>query len=141
MRERARNAVPEYAVRILLILKIPKYINLEKKLTNFSDNSTNDQLLLASGPDSSPEIGIIPCINLTLTTDEGSIGMHIRDLFEKEAVRTGIGGAGQDGGQVEDLSQGGMGQHVVAEVIGAEITDDLRETDLVINDQKSLGKR
>lgn len=114
---------------------------MEKKLTNFSDNSTNDQLLLASGPDSSPEIGIIPCINLTLTTYKGSIGMHICDLFEQETVRTGVGGAGQDGGQVKDLSQGGMGQHVVAEVIGAEVTDDLRETDLVINDQKSLGER
>ena len=126
-------------VRILFFTNIPRNLSVrEEKLTNFSDNSTNDQLFLARGPDSSPEFGIVPRIHLTLTTDEGSIGVHIRDLLEEEAIGTGVRGAGQDSRQVKDFSQAGMGQHVVAEVIGAEITDDLRETDLVINDQKSL---
>jgi hypothetical protein len=31
-----------------------------------------------------------------------------------------------------------MPQHVVAEVVGAEVTDDLGKTNLVINNQQSL---
>jgi hypothetical protein len=32
-----------------------------------------------------------------------------------------------------------MGQHVVAEVVGAKVTNELGQTDLVIDDQESLG--
>lgn len=109
-----------------------------RKLTNFSHDSANDQLLLAGGPDGSPELGIVPSIDLTLATDKSSVGVHLHDLLEHEAVRTPVRGGSQDGWQVEDISKSGMAQDVVAEVVGAEVTDDLRETNLVINDQQRL---
>lgn len=64
--------------------------------------------------------------------------MHLGDLLEQEAVGAAIGGGGQDSRQIKDVADGRVGQHVVAEVVGAEVTNELGQTDLVVNDQESL---
>lgn len=54
--------------------------------TNFSNNTTNNKLLLSSGLNSSAEICIVPGVNLALATDEGGVGVHVGDLLEQQAV-------------------------------------------------------
>lgn len=108
------------------------------KLTNFGNDTGDDQLLLASGLDGSTEVGVVPGVDLTLATDEGGIGVQVHDLLEHEAVRTLVGRAGQHSGEVEDVAQSSVADDVVTEVVGVVITNDLRETDLVVNDEESL---
>lgn len=110
----------------------------EGKLTNFSHDTSDDKLLLASSLDGLAELGVVPGVDLTLTTDGGDIGVHISDLLEHEAVGALVRGGGQNHGEVEELSDGSMGEHVVAEVIHAVVTDDLRKTNLVVDDKDGL---
>lgn len=133
MSDRARKAVPNHNVIRAGISRERAY-----SLTNFSDDTTNDQLLLAKGLDSLAEVRVIPGVDLTLATDEGSVGVHLGDLLEQEAVGATVGGGGQDGRQIKDVANGRVGQHVVAEVVGAEVSNELGQTDLVIDDQESL---
>jgi hypothetical protein len=137
MRERAKKEVPGQMSQYNSA-NFRKYM-FWIKLTNFSNDTTNDQLLLASGLDSSTEIGVVPGVDLTLAADEGSVGVHLGDLLEQEAVGATVGGGGQDSRQIKDVANGRMGQHVVAEVVGAKVTNELGQTDLVIDDQESLG--
>jgi hypothetical protein len=136
MRERAKKEVPGQMSQYNSA-NFRKYM-FWIKLTNFSNDTTNDQLLLASGLDSSTEIGVVPGVDLTLATDEGGVGVHVGDLLEKQAVGTAIGRRSQNSGQVEDLADGGVTQHVVAEVVGAIVANNLSEADLVVDDQESL---
>lgn len=108
------------------------------QLTNFSHDTTNDQLFLASGADGSTELLVVPGVDLTLALDKGGVGVHIPDFLEQETVGAGVRGGGQDSGEVKDVSDGGVGQHVVAEVIGTIVTHQLGETDLVIDDEQGL---
>lgn len=114
------------------------YCEEQSKLTNFGNNTTDDELLLASSLDSLTEVLVVPGVDLTLATDKGSVGVHVGDLLEKETVGAGVRRGSQDGRQVKDVANGRVRKHVVAEVIGAEVTDNLGQTDLVIDDQKSL---
>lgn len=94
-----------------------------ERRTNFSYDAANDKLLLSCRADSGTEIGIVPCINLALTVDEGCIGVHFHDFLEQEAVWSDVGGAGQDRWQVEHVADGGVAEHIVAEVVSAEVAD------------------
>lgn len=67
--------------------------------------------------------------------------MHVHDLLEHEAVRALVGRGGQDGGEIEGISQCGVGEHVVAEVVGVEVADHLRQTDLVVDYKEGLFMR
>lgn len=40
--------------------------------------------------------------------------MHVEDFLGEGTVGTRLGRGGEDRGEVEDLAQGGVGQHVVA---------------------------
>lgn len=108
------------------------------QLTNFGNDTGDDELLLAGGLDGGAEVGVVPGVDFTLATDEGGVGVHVGDLLQQQAVGALVGGTGQDSGDVEDLSESGVAQHGVAEVVGAVVTDDLGKTDLVVDDEKSL---
>jgi hypothetical protein len=112
---------------------------MRSELTNFGDDTGNDQLLLASGLDSGAEIGVVPGVDLTLATDEGGVGVHVGDLLQHQAVGALVRRAGQHGGQVEDVAQSCVAEDVVAEVVGVVVTNDLGETDLVVDDEEGLG--
>lgn len=64
--------------------------------------------------------------------------MQVHDLLEHETVRTLVRRAGQHSGEVEDVSESSVADDVVTEVVGVVITNDLRETDLVVDDEESL---
>lgn len=108
------------------------------KLTNFGDDTADNQLLLAGGLDGRAELGIVPGVDLALAMDNGHIGVQIHDLLDHQSVGTSIRGSGHDNGQIEQVAQGGVGKHVVAEVVGVEVADQLGETDLVVNDENGL---
>lgn len=74
-----------------------------------------------------------------MTADESGVGVHVGDLLEEKTVGASIGGGGQNGGKVEGLADGGVGNDVVAEVVGAVVAHQLGETDLVVNHKKGLG--
>lgn len=107
-------------------------------LTNFGNDTGDDELLLAGGLDGGAEVGVVPGVDFTLATDESGIGVHVGNLLEEKAVGTLVRGTGQDSGNVEDLSDGGVAEHGVAEVVGAVVANDLSKTDLVVNDEESL---
>lgn len=64
--------------------------------------------------------------------------MQIHDLLQHQAVRALVRRAGQHSGEVEDVAQSSVADDVVTEVVGVVITNDLRETDLVVDDEESL---
>ena len=113
---------------------------MDCQLTNFSDNTGDNQLLLASSLDSSAEVGVVPSVDFTLATNERGIGVQVSDLLQHETVRTLVRRAGQDSGEVEDVSKRSVANDVVTEVVCVVITNDLRKTDLVVNDKKGLEK-
>ena len=51
------------------------------------DTAEND-LLFASGLDSSTEVGVVPGIDFTTPADNGNVGIHLSDLREERAIRT-----------------------------------------------------
>jgi hypothetical protein len=57
-------------------------------LTNFSNDTGQDDLLLAGSLDGLAEIGVVPSVNLTLTADEGCSWVHVEYLLWKGAVWT-----------------------------------------------------
>lgn len=107
-------------------------------LTNFGHDTANNQLLLSGGLDSLAEFLVVPCVDLALTANKSGIGVHVGDLFQQKAVGTRIGRRSQNSRQIKDIADGGVRKHVVAEVIGAIVTHELGQTNLVIDDQESL---
>lgn len=65
--------------------------------------------------------------------------MHVNNLLEHETVGTCVRGAGQDGWQIEDVTEGSVAEDVVAEVVCVVITHELGKTDLVVDDEEGLG--
>lgn len=108
------------------------------ELTNFGDNTADNQLLLAGGLDGRAELGVVPGVDLSLAMDNGHIGVQVDDLLNHQSVGASVGGSGHDDGQVEQVAQGGVGEHVVAEVVGVVVADQLGETDLVVDDEDGL---
>jgi hypothetical protein len=53
-------------------------------------------------------------------------------------MRTLLSGGGEDGSQVEELAQGGMGKHVVAVVDMVNVPGQAVKTDLHIDDEQQL---
>ena len=72
-------------------------------LTNFGNDTADDKLFLSGGLDCSAEILVVPCVDLTLTADQGGIGIHFGDLLEQEAVGALVGRASHNDRQVENL--------------------------------------
>lgn len=132
MSERAKKAVPISLVSFYLDA------GRKTKLTNFSDNTADNQLFLASGLDGRAELGIVPGVDLALAMNNGHIGVQIHDFLDRQSIGTRVGGSGHDGRQVKQVAQGGVGKHVVAEVVGVEIAVQLGETDMVVDDENSL---
>jgi hypothetical protein len=56
--------------------------------TDVSHNSGHDDLLFPGGTNSGAELGVIPGIDLPLTLDKGSLGVHIKNLLRQRAIRS-----------------------------------------------------
>ena len=62
--------------------------SLEGKATYIGGNTSDDELILASGLDGSAKVSVVPGIDLTTPADDGNVGVHVCDLREKRAVWT-----------------------------------------------------
>ena len=62
--------------------------SLVGKATYIGGNTSDDELILAGGLDGSAKVSVVPGIDLTAPTDNGSVGVHVCDLWEKRAVWT-----------------------------------------------------
>ena len=62
--------------------------SLVGKATYIGGDTSDDELFLASGLDSSAKVSVVPGIDLTTPADDGSVGVHVCDLREKRAVWT-----------------------------------------------------
>lgn len=62
--------------------------------------------------------------------------MHGNDFLRKGTIGTILGAGGQNNGKVEDLSEGRVGQEVVAVFGWRLIADKVEEANLDINNQK-----
>ena len=62
--------------------------SLVGKATYIGGDTSDDELILASGLDGSAKVSVVPGINLTTPADDCSIGVHVCDLREERAVWT-----------------------------------------------------
>ena len=62
--------------------------SLVGKATYIGGDTSDDELILASGLDGSAKVSVVPGVDLTAPADDGSVGVHVCDLWEKRAVWT-----------------------------------------------------
>ena len=102
-------------------------------------DARHDNLRLVGGSDSVTELLVIPGIDFALALHEGRVGEHLEDLLGQGTVGTGVGGGGQDDGEVEDFAEGGVGEHLVAVEGWVEVAGKGVETDLEVDDEEKLS--
>ena len=69
-------------------LRVKNHIlrNLAGGITYVSSDTADDDLFLASGLDSSTEVGVVPGVDLATPANDGDVGVHFSDLREERAV-------------------------------------------------------
>ena len=55
-------------------------------MTYVSGDTGDDNLLPAGGLDGGTEIGVVPGVDLTLSVNDGVVGVHFSDLREERTV-------------------------------------------------------
>lgn len=77
----------------MLSLGIRSFRREIDQLTNFSRDTSKDDLFLAGGFDCSSEVCIVPGVDFTLTVDEGCVRVHLEgtsvhdlELMKKEIL-------------------------------------------------------
>ena len=60
---------------------------LVDEVTHIGGETTNDHLFLSGGLDGSPEVSVIPGIDLATPADDGDVGIHFGDLRYERTVR------------------------------------------------------
>ena len=75
-------------------------------------------------------------LDFTLALDERSIGIHLQNLLGERTVGTSFSRSGHNHGEVEKLSNLGMGEDVLTVESGVPVTSRLVEADLEIKDQE-----
>lgn len=108
----------------------------QKHGAHFRHDTTQDNLFPAGGLDGGAEVRVVPRVDLTVAADEGRVGVHLGDFLGEGTVGTGFGRRGQDGGQVEELAQFGVGEHIVAELGRRVVLDQLEQAELVVDNQE-----
>lgn len=83
----------------------------------------DDDLLPPRVLDELGKVLVIHGIDLAGTADNRRIGESVRNLLHDRTVRAGIEGGGNDGGNLEEVGEPDEAEHVVAELIGSEVTD------------------
>lgn len=62
--------------------------------------------------------------------------MHVNDFLRERPVGACLGAGGEDRGEVENVSEGGVGQDVVSVLVGGKVTDELEKAELMVDDQE-----
>ena len=55
-------------------------------MTDICGNTADDDLLLAGGLDGSAEVGVVPGVDLTVSANDGVVGVQFSDLREERTV-------------------------------------------------------
>lgn len=122
--------------------------------TYIRSDTSEDDLLLSRCLHGCLEFGIIPGVDLAVTLDEWSVGVHLDDLGRQRPVGsclrvrhthreiswlglTVLCARSQDRREVEDLSQCSMGKDVALHICGRLVTGNLEEALLVVNYQEN----
>jgi len=117
----------------------------------------NDDLLLAGSLDGLAEFGVVPgagrslavqlpcyelgagdLLDLAVTLDERSVGVHFEHLLGQRTIGTLLGRSGHDNREIEDLAELGMSHHVVAIEGWVPVASNLVQANLQIKDEKHL---
>ena len=86
-------------------------------------------------------IGTVECVlDLSLAHNERRSGIHSEHLLGQRTVGSLLSRGGHDDGKVEELSDLGVGHHVVAVESSVPVTSELVETNLEIEDEQHLGR-
>ena len=83
--------------------------------TDIRRDASEDDLALVLSGNSGPEVRVVPCIYLSISLDQRSVGEHVQDLFGQRAIGSRLSAGGQDDGYAEYLCDGGMRDDVVTE--------------------------
>lgn len=78
-------------------------------------------------------------LDLALTANERSVGVHLDHFFRQWAVGTGVGRSSQDDRQVKQLAKLGMSQDVLLVESRVPVTSKLVETNLKVEDEQKLS--
>ena len=105
----------------------------QKHRTHFGHNPTQDNLLPPGRLHSSPELRVIPRIDLAVAFDQRCVGIHLRYFLRQGAVGTCFGGSGHYHGQGEEFTQLSVGEYIVAEFSGRVVFDKLEEAQLMVD--------
>ncbi|KAI6773986.1 hypothetical protein HG531_000835 [Fusarium graminearum] len=122
--------------------------------TDIGGDTSEDDLGLVGGLDSLLEFFAVPSVDLALTLDKGSLGVHLADLTHERTVGalgllgyvvfivwnklTLISGSGQDDGHVESLANGSVGHRLVVVQSRVPIASQLVETLLDVDNEEKL---
>lgn len=87
-------------------------------LTDVRRYASDDDLAPVGRLHSIFEILVVPGIDLTRSTNERRVGIHLQELFRKWPIRPALEGRRHDHWNVEQLSQGRMAEHGVLVVRG-----------------------
>jgi DNA mismatch repair protein MutH len=97
---------------------------------------TKNHLLPTRGFNSLAEIRVIPSVDFTIPLDERCVGIHLGDLLWERTVGTSLRRSRHDDGEVEELAELGMSEHIVAELGCAVVLDKLQKAQLMVNYEK-----
>lgn len=99
-------------------------------------DARDDDLLLPRCLHGVAEVLVIPSIDLAVPLDEGGIGMHLDDLLGQRTVGTSLGAGGQDSGQIEDLADSSVSEHIVPVLVGLPVARQVEQPNLVVHDEE-----
>lgn len=133
-------------------------------LTDVGDYTGHDDLRLVGGPDGVAELGVVPGVDLALALDQRCVGIHVEYLLGQRAVgacyglsavggkvttkpgsrlRTSyltlLGRGGHHDGDIKDLSEGRVRDHRVTVQGGVEVSGQVEESLLDVENQEQLS--
>jgi hypothetical protein len=123
-------------------------------LTYIGGNTADDDLFLAGGLDGGTEVGVVPGVDLTISANDGMVGVQFSDLWEERTVgawrdsgdcptrgMTGkkitlILARGDDNREIVGLAKCGVEDDVVVHFRDVVVTDGTDEAHLVLDDEQ-----
>jgi hypothetical protein len=77
----------------------------------------------------------VDCVR-ALALDERRVWVHRDNLLGKRTIGTNLATGSKNGGKVEHFSDGGVSQYVAPILFWSEITNELKQAELVVDHQQ-----
>ena len=81
------------------------------------------------------ELCVVPCIDLSWTSNVGGIGEHCLQFRHQRTVGAILAASCQDSGQIEEFCSLGQAQNVVPELSDLPVSHELQQARLVVHKQ------